>query len=200
MRKIIGISGLQGSGKTTLSKLLEIGLKASFPESEVHRVRFAHYIYEMHDSIRSILKEEEDGLKRMGINYNFSKKDGPLLQYLGTEFGRGIDENIWAALTAVKIGKIFDEAPEHVNSFALLEDMRFENEFDIFPSSLKIRLICDEEVRKERCEMWRDNTNHPSETGLDAYSKDGKFDMYFSTEVVSPDLIVDDIIKKLKEG
>ena len=112
-------------------------------------------------------------------------KDGPLLQWVGTEFGRnnyGI--NVWVDILKNKIKKY--EAPHwsELNRLVIVDDCRFENEFDAFPEALRVRLVCPEEVRKARTESWRDNTNHPSEIGLDAYEAEKKFDMYLQTDTI----------------
>jgi hypothetical protein len=67
----------------------------------------------------------------------------------------------------------------------VIGDCRFENEFDAFPHALRVRLGCPEEVRKSRCSMWRENTQHPSEIGLDKYAKEGWFDLYLHTDSIS---------------
>ena len=167
MTKVILISGKQGSGKTTTADELAGELMNQYgDDGTILRARFAQPLYEMHNAVLDILKN-------YGITRNI-KKDGPLLQLLGTEWGRKtIDENIWAELT---YNKVMTLKPR----FAIIDDARFENEFDIFPAetTLRVRLDAPEEVRKERCSMWRDATDHPSEVGLDRYADMGEFDLY----------------------
>lgn len=112
------------------------------------------------------------------------KKDGPLLQFLGTEWGRKTyGDAVW--VNALR-GRVEIEKLKRNNDAArlitIISDCRFENEFDAFPEALRIRLVCSEAERKLRAEMWRENTQHPSETGLDLYAAHGKFDLMFNTE------------------
>lgn len=139
-------------------------------------------------------------------------KDGELLQWLGTEWGRSKGENIWADICHNRILRWFNQTELKLTSqhltmqvkkdylanadqitikgdsgktkklIAIIDDCRFENEFDIMSDALRVRLQASEEVRKARAEVWRTNTQHPSETGLDEYDEQGKFDMYFNTE------------------
>ena len=55
---------------------------------------------------------------------------------------------------------------------SVVSDTRFPNELEAFPGAVTVRLDCPEEIRKARIlatpgQNWRENTNHPSETGLD---------------------------------
>lgn len=167
--QVIVFSGKQGSGKTTLQNALTDYL--------VHRgqlvfsINFADVLYEMHDAVLKILHRYTPPRQIV--------KDGPLLQLLGTEWGRKtIHENIWVSLLQGKIALL------PAGSYVIVGDCRFENEFDAIPEALRVRLECDETVRRERCSMWRQNTEHPSETGLDAYAAAGKFDLYLQTDQI----------------
>lgn len=156
---IIALSGRQGSGKTTLSKAL------GYPT-----IKFADPLYEMHDQIKDVLE-------RYGYRQDRAKKYGPLLQYLGTEFGReqiGVD--IWTSILARRLAAL-----PFVN--VCVDDMRFPNEFDMLKSrgALMVRLEASEAVRKLRAEKWRPQVDHPSEVGLDGY----KFDLVLNTDEMS---------------
>lgn len=175
---IILISGHQGSGKSTLTNEL---LKHFGPVGAI-KLRFAQPLYEMHDIIRNILA------KYHVTNYNYTTKDGYLLQALG-EWGRAhISKDVW---THCVLNQVM-ENPK--NLVQIIEDARFEHEVDPFmklPNCLTVRLECPESIRKQRAEMWRENTDHPSETGLDKYAKDGKFDLYFRTDSTSTEEIAE---------
>ena len=86
---------------------------------------------------------------------------------------------------------------QNERSVVLIDDMRFPNEFDAFMGSgvLRIRLECDEEVRKERCSMWRENTQHPSEISLD--DKLESFDLIVRTEK-DPEGVTAKIVEKIQ--
>ena len=164
MKTIVLISGKQGSGKTTITN----ELMKRWPARDL---KFADVIYEMHDACRDILISR-------GIEMVNEVKDGHLLQFLGTEYGRKtFGEDVW-----VKIARNTISASE---SNFIINDCRFENEFDAFPEALRVRLQCESSIRKERAEMWRENTGHASEIDLDAYSGAGLFDLYVDTDNVS---------------
>ena len=177
-KKAIVLHAKQGGGKTTTSraiaeKLNSIGIKTEF-------VKFADPLYEMHKIILNFM--EDYGHKYEGI------KHGPLLQYLGTEFGRKTyGANVWADIAKTKIERL----PE--NTIAIVDDCRFKNEFLTFKDQLKIHLVADREIRKQRCENWRDNESHQSEIDLDDWHD--KFDLTFETDKdKSPDKIAEEIV------
>lgn len=172
--QIVLISGQQGAGKTTLANELgrEMGkLKGWY----VNQAFFASHIYEMHNFCLG-------RMKALGFKYD-QVKHGPLLQFLGTEFGRKtFGDNVWVESMKNDIARTLDMRRNMgPRMTTIISDCRFENEFDGFPEALRIRLTCPEEVRKTRAEMWRENTAHVSETGLDNYTLQGKFDMAFDT-------------------
>lgn len=187
---IILISGKQGSGKTTQSQLLKEKLEKM--GHSVSTLKFASVLYEMHDSVRAILK------KNGVINYDYKKKDGYLLQLLGKEWGRDtIDEDVWADCMTVKAEKC-------ESAFLIIDDMRFRNEFDginggVNDECFTIRLECSAVVRKKRVSMWRETENHLSETDLDIYVQKGKFDLRMCTETVTADVVSDTILKEIQK-
>jgi phosphomevalonate kinase len=186
---IVLISGHQGAGKTTLAKNL---LRENLG-SGVYALRFAQPLYEMHDACRQVLANYSYS------GYDFSKKDGPLLQVLGTEWGRKLDPNIWANMLLNKISRL------PTNSIVTIEDCRFRNEFDAFEGRtdvLRVRLEASKETRKQRAEMWRENDQHQSEIDLDGYADEGKFDLYLDADALNSVEIlnmVQERINKMKE-
>jgi hypothetical protein len=170
MTQIILLSGKQGSGKTTLQQDLIRVLHAR-PGVRCHVVNFADPLYEMHNFC--IGKLATLGIKRDIV------KDGPLLQLLGTEWGRKtVDENIWVKTLKGQVDRITKMMGFDRNIF-LVGDCRFKNEFYGFPEALRVRLECDRETRKARCSMWRENDTHPSEVDLDDCVDE--FDLVFDT-------------------
>jgi hypothetical protein len=170
--EIILLSGKQGSGKTTLMEGLSD--KAQSAGWKVEKLIFADTIYRIHDFALALL--EERGIKRD------IKKDGRLLQLLGTEWGRNTIENdIWVKALQGQIQNIINLENSSDRLF-IVSDCRFRNEFDGVPGAFKVRLECDRDIRKERCSQWREDENHISETDLDKYSEEGKFDCYVNTE------------------
>jgi len=189
---VILISGKQGSGKTTLANNLEKSIKENFsPNIVIHQLRFAEVIYKMHDAVRKV--GAGYGLKPQAI------KDGELLQYLGTEWGRekyGI--NVWVNCLKKKI-ELFEKSMPSFDHIHIVSDCRVRNEFDLFPDAISIRLECDVGKRIFRCEQWRGNAGHHSEINLDKYSFDNKFDINIDTGKMSEHEAVYKTINKLIE-
>ncbi len=168
--KVILISGKMGSGKTTLANNLVAALKAK--GKTVEALKFAAPLYAMHDAVGHVAKQ-------YGIP--FDKKEGTLLQLLGTEWGRNLKgQDVW--VNAVK----HQIAQEWGLDYVLIDDARFENEFDAFPEAFSIRLEANEENRKARAEGWRPNSTHASETSLDQYAQQGKFTLTLDTNQSTP--------------
>jgi dephospho-CoA kinase len=185
---VIGISGKQGAGKTTLANALNETLKGRY--STAHIIKFAQPLYDMASSFYDILGVE------------MKHKDGVLMQIVGnharTKLGEDVFVNAWMKNAREKL-KL------HLNGndvqYVICDDMRFENEADgikqfaesINGSCLLVRIEEPEEKRKARIpDTWRDNVNHPSEIGLDQYYK---FDMKFEGADIGT--MVSDITGKL---
>lgn len=175
--KYILISGKQGSGKTSLQNAV-IKDWSKKPGHVAYKLNFADILYEMHDAVLQVLHKywpQRDIVK-----------DGPLLQLLGTEWGRNtIDTDIWVKCLLQKAMNINRLAETGASELMVVGDCRFENEFDGIPNALTVRLNADKEVRKSRCSMWRDRDDHPSETGLDEYATLGKFNVVLETDVLT---------------
>lgn len=188
--EILIISGKQGSGKTTLQK--EVSRRwNNYSGHRAMTLNFADPIYEIHDFSWNLLR-------RYGFELSH-KKDGRLMQLIGTEWGReNVDTDLWVKIAQKKIQKgIPGPVGYHPKALWIIGDCRFENEFDAFPEALKVRLECPEVVRKVRASMWREATGHPSEVGLDGYANQGKFDLLFDTETQDVNSCAEVILKKL---
>lgn len=170
---VLLFSGKQGSGKTTLmNKVFEEIMEGG--NYRPVNVIFADTIYKIHDFAIKLL--EERGIKRDIV------KDGKLLQLLGTEWGRQINENIWVECLKGQMKTIRADTPESIPLAFIVSDCRFQNELAGFPEAFKVRLEASKEVRQVRCSQWRDTDNHPSEIDLDVSAKEGKFDLYLDTD------------------
>ena len=168
--KIILITGKQGSGKSTLSKNLT---KTMSYTNKVFNMKFADPLYKMHDAALEVARA-------YGIPTEI--KEGVLLQLLGTEWGRKVKgENVW--VDSMK-SRIEMNTRNSQNSIVIIDDCRFENEFNAFPDAFRIRLTAPESARSTRAESWRPNTQHPSETGLD-HIMDSEFDAVINTAEVN---------------
>lgn len=171
--KIVMLSGKQGSGKTTVQKALALEWQKRRGGRAIC-VNFADVLYEMHDKV-------------LGVLYNYIPrrdivKDGPLLQVLGTEWGRNtLGENIWVEILKERIAQLAHGNAHYSDLLFIIGDCRFMNEFQGIPTALRVRLEAEYETRKSRCSMWRENSTHPSEIGLDDVSAAKEFDLYLYT-------------------
>lgn len=179
--KILLISGKQGSGKDTLANQL-IHHFQHHGNVNAQTFKFAEVIYKIHDFALNYMEA-------LGFKIT-EEKDGPLLQYLGTEWGRKrFGHDVWVRTAMRRIDswqKEQEKILEVDETLAIITDCRFTNELEGFPDAYKIRLECAEEIRKERRGFtWRDNVNHPSEVDLDWCVEAGKFDLVIDTGVVT---------------
>lgn len=198
MKKVVLISGKQGSGKSKTAKALTDLLWENGGGNVIAaQFRFAGPLYEMHDVVLKVLK-------KYGIERPELVKDGPLLQVLGTEWGRNtVDQDLWVKCCQNGVQAWFDRDAVNYKAFAVIDDCRFPNEFHSQPDdkALRVRLECDREIRKSRCSQWRENENHESEIALDGYAEKGLFDIYLDTGAVgsSPAVSARIILEHLKQ-
>lgn len=178
---IILISGKQSSGKTELVNSLNRKFNKFLP------IKFAKPLYEIQDLMYKYLEQ-------YGIPYE--EKDGEFLQFIGEHGRKKFGEDVWVNIAAKKIEEFGEQ---NKDAFICIDDCRHTNEFDKLLGILKIRLECREEVRKARCSHWRKDTSHPSEVGLDGYSRMGKFNLYIDTEFRGKEETLDMALRAIDE-
>lgn len=170
---IIMLSGKQGAGKSAAADDLQKALEEK--GCKVVRYKFAQPLYDMHEAIYKVAET-------YGIERHPEGKDGPLLQVLGTEWGRktkGYD--IWINAARAFVRKVQTDGFDCASPSVIIDDLRFQNEFDAFPGAFRVRLECAEPVRKTRTHCWRENSTHQSEVDLDGYAEEGRFDLVCDT-------------------
>jgi energy-coupling factor transporter ATP-binding protein EcfA2 len=172
-KDVIVLSGPQGSGKTTIMQKLCESVPA---ETLAFNLIFADTIYGIHNYAYELLKER-------GVTPPPGfVKDGKLLQFLGTEWGRNtFGENVWVNCLLGQMEVIRGCRPGEKNLF-IISDCRFRNEFDGV-DGFKVRLEAPKELRKARCSQWRENDAHPSEVDLNGYAAEGRFHCYVDTSL-----------------
>lgn len=94
------------------------------------------------------------------------EKNAKLLQFLGTDFGRSIDKDIWVKSCLADIQR-FEDVNSVENIF--VTDCRFENEADALKQSGFVLVQIDRSADL-RGDIGRD-PNHPSEIALDHYTR-----------------------------
>jgi hypothetical protein len=145
MRRLIGLTGSMGSGKSTVAAL--INGKAN---RVVHTFKFAQALYDMQEFI----------YRRAGMT---PVKDRKLLQWLGTDWGRSIDPSIWINIWKKDVSKALEDSP---TSLIVCDDVRFDNEAEAVQAmgGIVVRVDASPEVRGNRIALI--NTGHASENGI----------------------------------
>jgi dephospho-CoA kinase len=150
--KLIGLSGGAGAGKTSISNRLKMLLP------NVHQVKLADTIYEMHNSIQSIAHKHDIPM---------ADKDRKLLQFLGDEWGRQtFGDNIWVDLFIRKWEKVKDE-----EGYMIVDDVRYMNEVEAIQLAGGQVLWIDvpDRIRRNRIPDTFPEESHASEGILDAF-------------------------------
>lgn len=192
--QIILISGKQGSGKSSLAECLEEMVNARGREYIADQFSFAAPIYDMHNACLNVLKHAKIAVP---------KKDGRLLQLLGTEWGRKIyGDDIWVNIVKNEIGNFFTAMEDFSHKVAVISDCRFKNELYGFNNTIRVRLECDEETRKKRIlntpgQNWREDQTHPSEIDLDDIPK-RKWDVIVDTGALGKKDTSEEVFRVLK--
>lgn len=191
---VIGISGKQGAGKSTLAQALKDHFNRE-PDWDADIYKFAAPLYAIQDYI----------YKTIGRNPGI--KDGPLLQMIGQWGRERHGENIWTEAWIEAASKHFSKFNNNKNNrVVIVDDMRYPNEVLTLrsfadrtnSSSFLVRLECPEEMRKTRIkEYWRENTGHSSETGLD--NSDHLFDYTIGNAFYTPQLTAASVINKIRD-
>jgi hypothetical protein len=184
---IILISGKQGSGKSTLKD----NLLKSFPSAI--GMRFSDPLYDMHQVINDVCS---------WYAIPFAEKEGRLLQLLGEDWGRQVKgEDIWVNCLNSRINTL---TRWNNNQIFIIDDLRYQNEFNAFQSNerfdvIKIRLCANEHARKNRALGWRDTTDHISETDLDYQEINNLFDLIIDTDVVPEHITFEVALSLIKD-
>jgi len=158
---LFGFSGKMRAGKDTAADYIEHRLQAY--GYQVQRFAFA-------DTIKRIAEfaQTEAGLPLV--------KDRELLQYLGADWGRKHDPDVWVKALERKI--VAARESEDVDVI-LVTDLRFPNELEMLDRQgfTSIRTFASDSIRAIRgAEV--DKMDHISETALDAFDRPGVWDWF----------------------
>lgn len=172
--KIFILSGIAGSGKDTVSKIIE----KYYSNEKCISIAFAYYI--------------KDYVKRI-TNWDGSEETKPreLLQQLGIELVKNkIDSKLFIKRVLEDI-----EVFSYFYDIIIVDDARLVDEIEDlkakYPNSISIRIIRNNYDNK----LTKDQKNHITETGLDNYNN---FDYIINNQGNYEDLIKE-VEKVLKE-
>lgn len=145
---IIGLTGKMGAGKSAVAELM----LANHGYNYGFLYKFAQPMYDIHNYACEV------------IGQPLVPKDRKLLQFLGTEWGRGKDENLWVNLWYEKVAKRNYEFEGEL--LIIADDVRFDNEAQAIKKlgGKVIYVDTDEAIRGQRINLT--NTSHPSENGV----------------------------------
>jgi hypothetical protein len=166
----IAFGGIMGSGKDTCVDYL----CTKYPEHT--RISFADALYD----ILSYAQE------KCGFEKN---KDRKFLQFIGTEWARNIDENVWINIV---LGK-------DIKGIGLLSDIRFPNEFNALKNNGWICIkVTRDNIDKNR--VGNGDNTHSSELSINDI-KDEEWDFIINNNSTLEDLYkrLDKIITKINE-
>lgn len=166
MKRIVLISGQQGSGKSTMARC--VAHLAKQKQFIPVLLKFADPLYDLHALIYAKLAEY--GVKQP------KKIDRSLLQKLGTDWARNtISDDIWVDCLRARVIKILSIT----NTIIIIDDVRFRNELfmELPEEPCRVRLNASVESRRNRAEKWGEG-NHQSETEL---LNETRFDFIFDT-------------------
>lgn len=150
---LIGFNGGMGSGKSTAIKVL-----ADHTDIPVTNVKFAAPLYEMqemiYDRVKSVYQRPADFIK-----------DRKLLQWLGTDWGRGtLGESIWTNLWRAEAERLTEISKFSEPLIIVCDDVRFDNEAEVVRALGGIIIKIEAERASSRTVSGI--ANHASEAGI----------------------------------
>lgn len=117
--RLIGFNGGMGVGKSTAIASLE-----SVLGHEPALEKFAHTLYLFQELLYREI--EAAGVYKRPPDFI---KDRKLLQWLGTEWGRGLDQDLWVKIWKARVQRRLDDG-----QFVVCDDVRFDNEASLIKS------------------------------------------------------------------
>lgn len=156
--RLIAFNGVMGSGKSTAIEML----RENYPTSEIVLVKFAQVLYDIQEYIYG----QVTPVYTRPASF---VKDRKLLQWLGTEWGRGINENLWVNLWVMKVR---EAAARNPNAIIVCDDCRFDNEAEVIKTmgGTVIKIEC--QAATDRITTANGIKNHASESGISGHLVD----------------------------
>lgn len=148
---ILGLTGKMGSGKSTATELL-----AKLNRDSTAVVKFAQPLYDLQEAAYSRISPVYQR------PHNFIK-DRKLLQWLGTEWGRGtISESLWVDLWSAETQKLLDIG----TGLVISDDVRFDNEAKMVKAMGGHIIQITSDFTEKRIDTKAGISNHASEAGV----------------------------------
>jgi hypothetical protein len=146
MIRVLGITGKMGAGKSTVLDLL----MKHIPNRRISTVKFASTLYAIQDYIYDM------------TGVPFQGKDRKLLQFIGTDWGREKDVNLWVNCWRREV----ERELRFPGTLVITDDCRFDNEADAIHDlgGRIINVVAPANVRAERIELIQ--STHASENGI----------------------------------
>jgi len=147
---IIGLNGLMGVGKSTAANFI-----TAYSASPTKLIKFAAPLYDIQEfayrRIKSVFNRPDDFVK-----------DRKLLQWLGTEWGRGtINDNIWVDIWENEVREAVKQG-----FTVICDDVRFDNEAETVLSLGGIVLNIASSQSLTRITTANGIVAHASEAGI----------------------------------
>jgi len=148
MIRILAFTGKMGSGKSTAVEYLKTAINR-----KVVLVKFAEPLYLIQDFVYRTCDLPAP-----------IPKDRKLLQWIGTDWGREKNPNLWVDLFKSKVKFLLEQDP---TSLIVCDDCRFNNEGEAIKDlgGKVIEIVRPLEDRAKNIKL--ENTTHASESGLD---------------------------------
>lgn len=177
MTILIGITGKFGSGKSEVCNII----KNICGPNNVGVIKFADPIYELSKMI----------YEHLGIH---NKKDRKLLQFIGTDWGRKRDIDIWVDIFAKNLSEM-----RRFYNVLLCDDLRFLNEYNFLKKEGFNLVKIDRPDNNIEYSNGGD-LNHESEFGLDSIEKED-YDYYLENNSSYDDFVylVSEMFLDIKE-
>jgi hypothetical protein len=153
---LVGFAGPMGCGKSTAIE--ELRKEAGLHGRPVVLVKFAQPLYD----IQEYIYQRISSVILRGTGFT---KDRKLLQWIGTEWGRGMDESLWIKLWAKEVDRIQNEYRDPI---IVCDDVRFDNEAEMFKNLGGVIIQIRTTRNGERIDTKAGIANHASEAGVSA--------------------------------